>query len=122
MSSMNMLLCRVERKAIYSRKNIITYGFLIDVICNYFKVTDKDLYSKNRKPKIVNCRIFIINFAKEFVRGFTVESVSSYLGYADHTSAVHHIKNFKGYIEVMQDPYFTDYKNIKKILLDIWGK
>ena len=66
---------------------------IIVTICDEFNVTKNELFSQNRKDKVVNARQTIA-FSLHYL-GFTQKSIGEVMGYSDHTTVNYHL-NKKG--------------------------
>ena len=82
-------------------KGAVIFQKIKTKVCNYYKISEKELFNANRSSYLVLPRSMAINLARELT-GFSYPQLSN-LTEKDHTSLVYHIAlrlNQKGYWKI----------------------
>jgi len=82
----------------------LTKKEIIGIICNYYELTEEQLVSKSRVPKIVTARNFCVFFLKDKLK-MTHVQIAQTLGMKDHSNAVKIIKKFDVFKEKHEEAY-----------------
>lgn len=94
----------------YSKYNSIV---LMEICCNYFGVTEKEVRGWRRFRRIVTARQVFFYLLKKFTK-LTLTGIGKEFN-RDHTTIIHSIKTVNGFIQI--DPDFKkDIENIETIL------
>lgn len=93
------------------RKNILQ-----EIVCDYFRVTWKQIASKSRsnKENVVDARHTYMYLAHKVCK-YTVSEVAKDCGGRDHSTAVNAIAKIRGYYKV-NDHFISHVEAIKKLL------
>ncbi|MFV0287935.1 MAG: DnaA ATPase domain-containing protein [Mycoplasmatales bacterium] len=86
---------------------------IINIICDHFKVTKKDLTSKKRAKNIVTCRHFTAYFLRKNLKQ-KHNKIAHTLGFKDHTAAINAIKQAQK--KSKTDKYLKDFNKISQII------
>lgn len=76
--------------------------FIIQTVCDWFKVTREDLVSKNRKRKFVEPRQIAIFLVRRYTN-LPVEEIGDKFGERHHTTALHSTRTVQDLMSTNQD-------------------
>lgn len=84
---------------------------LMEIACDVFGVTEKQVLSKSRKNQIVFCRKAITHIAYDELR-MSYMDIGRRLGNRDHTTCIAALKSSNNLIYTKHAGYYNQYKSI----------
>lgn len=83
----------------------------MEIACDIFGVTEKQVVSKSRKWQIVYCRKAIMHIAYDELK-MTYKDIGIKLGNRDHTTCISALKSSNNLIYTKHAGYYNHYKSI----------
>lgn len=103
-------ICMEEMDSITYKKDKCGMQDIFFEACNILKQNPQVVRSKNRATEVVMCR-YVVSYVTYLMLDISLQKISSFLGYNDHTSVATSIKKVNKWISV-RDQSFMKY----------WGK
>lgn len=82
--------------------------YIINRVCTYFSITEKQIMAKNRKRTIVTARMLSMYFIYKLCPEQSLSSIGRMFGNRDHTTVIHS-KNTVVKFVYGPDPIWKDY-------------
>ena len=95
----------------------LTLDQITEAVCNYYKVSERDIFGKRRFRNIVVPRQVICYIARFHISGLSLKDIGLYLGNRDHTTVINSIKRVED--EISYNYRFKDEINEIKSNLGI---
>jgi len=96
-------------------KRKITMDIIMENVCNYFRISEKEIKSEKRIKNILIPRQIAMFLSRELT-GTSLNSIGEFFGIKDHTTVINACKKIKNLIE--NDRYIKEaVENIKKKLI-----
>ena len=117
-SNYSIDMCINDLKAFYFKpakegqvyENEVDY--LLDIICEQWRVTKADVLSKSRKRDVVNCRHMFCKLVVKDFRCMTLKTCGKFIGDRDHSTVINSINQCNNIYD--WDRFFTmQYDEIK---------
>jgi chromosomal replication initiation ATPase DnaA len=109
----------IDIKPIKKAKVYYDPEHIIDECCGHFHITAAELSYARRMGVYVSRRIIAIKLLLEFTKDVTLREICGKLGYKQHGTVLHHLRNFDDILngKVYDHEYMIrDYEAIKKRL------
>jgi len=84
----------IIRRAVKIEKKPVTIDEIIDRCCDYFGITQEELYSPSRKANIVTVRQTAMYLASELTK-LTASKIGIYVGKRNHATVIHSVNQCK---------------------------
>lgn len=110
-----------DQELLPKKKIKVYYGtdYVIDICCEHFSITRDELTYARRMGDYVSRRVITMKLLMEFTKGTGVGEITNLLGYKQHGTILHHLKEFNQILDgkVYDHKYMKrDYEAIKKRL------
>jgi chromosomal replication initiation ATPase DnaA len=73
----------------HNKKKPVTLQSLLEAVCQYHKVTEKEMKRKTRKREAVYIRSHFMYLAHDYLRGFSLKSIGYFMDGMDHSTVIH---------------------------------
>ena len=107
---------KLLKRVIQPRSKRVTFQHVVQAVCEFYNISQKDLLSKTRKQEIVKPRQIAMYLLREEVK-FSFPLIGKKFGGKDHTTAIYAYEKIKKEIE--QDTSLEEEINIIKERLKI---